>query len=454
MSITALVFIVVFALGSFLAFVRQPIFGLLTYLWVFYNPPTERWWGSELPNLRWALVAGVIALISAWRIQVPPNRPPWHGNWGVRLFILFTIWLWVQNAWALAGGQQLFLSILFTKYIVVFYILYRVVHDEKSVTLFFWANVIGCFIWGWDAYNADVAGRLEAIGGTDVSGANGASMQLLVGLILAGFMFLGQRGVKRWILLLIIPFILNAIILTGTRGAFVAMIASGLAAFFLARRPYRFRVYAIGVLAVLLLLRLGNDLFWQRMGTLEVTQEQEMEKSAQSRFVIARANWAMALEYVFGVGHRGNEILSPDFIPEEYLVSFTGTRAAHNTSMAILVDHGFPGAVIYVVFLVWAIGSLWRLNLLAKQTRNLQLHLYAAAIGPALIACFVSGQFSNFLKAEVQVWLIALMVVLYNLCSESIGEDPGDIAVEAKVGRSLSIPAPSFAHLQRMAPSR
>src|SRR4029077_19193135 len=128
-------------------------------------------------------------------------------------------------------------------------------------------------------------------------------------LILAGFMFLGQRGVKRWILLIIIPFILNAIILTATRGAFIAMIASGLAAFFLARRPYRFRVYAISALAVLLLFRLGNDLFWERMGTLEVTQEQQMEKSAQSRLVIARANWAMALAYVFGVGHRGNEIL-------------------------------------------------------------------------------------------------------------------------------------------------
>ncbi len=432
MSITALVFVGIFAVGSFLALVRHPIFGLLTYLWVFYNPPTERWWGSGLPDLRWALVAGVVTLVAVWRIQVPINRPPWHANWGVRLLILFTTWLWVQNAWALDGGQQLFLSILFTKYIVVFYIVYRIVHDERSVSLFFWANVIGCFIWGWDAYNATVSGRLEAIGGTDVSGANGASMQLLVGLILAGFMFLEQRGVKRWILLIMIPFILNAIILTGTRGAFIAMIASGLAAFFLARRPYRFRVYAISVLAVVLLFRLGNDLFWQRMGTLEATQEQEMEKSERSRLVIARANWAMALEYVFGVGHRGNEILSPDYIPEEYLYSKTGTRAAHNTSMAILVDHGFPGAVIFVVFLVWVVGFLWRLNLLAKKTPNLQLHLYAAAIGPALIACFTAGQFTNFLKAEVQVWLVALMVVLYNLCSESVAENR-DVATEAQM---------------------
>jgi O-antigen ligase len=255
-------------------------------------------------------------------------------------------------------------------------------------------------------------------------------------------------------LLVIIPFILNAIILTATRGAFVAMIASGLAAFFLARRPYRFRVYAISILAVMLLFRLGNDLFWQRMGTLEVTQEQQMEKSAQSRLAIARANWKMALAYVLGVGHRGNEILSPDFIPQEYLMESTGTRAAHNTSMAILVDHGFLGAVLFIVFLVWAIGALWRLNLLAQQTHNLQLHLYAAAIGPALIACFVSGQFSNFLKAEVQVWLVALMVVLCNLCSESVAESTGDIAVEAKVQRSLSNPVTSFKHPERVLPSQ
>jgi O-Antigen ligase len=452
MSLTALVFLGVFALGSLLALVRYPIFGLLTYLWVFYNPPTERWWGSELPDLRWALVAGVIALVSAWRIHVPLSRPPWHANWGVGLLILFTIWLWVQNAWALDGAQQLFLSILFTKYIVVFYIVYRIVHDEKSLTLFFWANVIGCFIWGWDAYHATVSGRLEAIGGTDVSGANGASMQLLVGLILAGFLFLGQRGIKRWLLLVIIPFILNAIILTATRGAFVAMVTSGLAAFFFARRPYRLRVYAISTLAILLLFRLGNDLFWQRMGTLEATQEQQMEKSAQSRLVIARANWARAKEYVFGVGHRGNEILSRDFLQEEYLVKSTGTRAAHNTSMAILVDHGFPGAAVFIAFLVWAIGSLWRLNFSAKQSLNHQLHLYAAAIGPGLIACFVAGQFTNFLKAEVQIWLVALMVVLYNLCSESVAETTGDIAVEAKVQRSVSSPVTSSTYPKRVVP--
>jgi O-antigen ligase len=190
------------------------------------------------------------------------------------------------------------------------------------------------------------------------------------------------------------------------------------------------------------------------MGTLEVTQEQQMDKSVESRLAIARANWKMAQEYVFGVGHRGNEILSADFIPEEYLVSYTGTRAAHNTAMAILVDHGFPGAVLFIMFLLWGIGSLWRLNLLAKRTLNLQLHLYGAAIGPALIACFVAGQFTNFLKAEVQVWLVALMVVLYNLCSESVAESTGDIAVAAKVQRTLPNPVTSFPHPERVLSSR
>ncbi len=190
------------------------------------------------------------------------------------------------------------------------------------------------------------------------------------------------------------------------------------------------------------------------MGTLEVTQQEQMEKSAQSRLVIARANWAMALEYVFGVGHRGNEILSPDFIQEDYLMKSTGTRAAHNTSMAILVDHGFPGALVFVAFLIWAVVFLWRLNLLAKQTPNLQLHLYAAAIGPALIACFTAGQFTNFFKAEVQVWLVALMVVLYNLCSELVAESTDDIAVAGKAQRAFSKPVPSVSHSERALLSR
>jgi O-antigen ligase len=435
MSITALVFLGVFALGMFLSFVRHPMFGLLTYLWTFYNPPPQRWWGAELPDLRWALVAAIITLISVWRYPSPIGRPPWHENWGARLLVLFTAWLWLQSTWAFDKEDHWFLSILFTKYVMVFYVIYRLLHEEQHLALFYWANVIGCFIWGWDAYRTSVHGRLESIGSADVSGANGASVQLVVGLIFAGFMFLGAKGLARWILLAIIPFILNAIILTATRGGFVAMMASGLMVSLLAPRRYRLRVFAVGLLGVVLLFRLGNDVFWDRIETLQDTTVHE-DKSAESRLVIAQANWKMALDYPLGVGHRGNEILSPGYVSAEYLTPQTGTRAAHNTFLAILVDHGIPGAILFVGFALWALVSVWRVIRLDSVRLDTQLRIYAAAIGPALLSCFVAGQFSNFLEAEIQVWLAGLMVVLTNLIVERATKDSRS-AIDGRIEPSL-----------------
>lgn len=64
MSISALVFVGVYAIGLLLAFARHPGYGVFAYLWVFYNHPPSRWWGAELPELRWSLIAAVVTLIA------------------------------------------------------------------------------------------------------------------------------------------------------------------------------------------------------------------------------------------------------------------------------------------------------------------------------------------------------------------------------------------------------
>jgi O-Antigen ligase len=389
MSLTSLIFLAIFALGLFLTLQRTPIYGLLTYLWAFYNSPLDRWWGASLPNLRWSLVASLVTLIATASKRPPLMRFPWHANWGIRILIAFTVWLWIQNIWALDEARHWFVCTLFTKYILFFYVICRLVSDEKDLGLLYWAHVLGCFIWGWEAYHTTGAGRLETIGGSDVSGANGAATQLLIGLIFAGFMLLGQRRIGQWVLLAVIPFILNAIILTGTRGAFLGMIGSAVATLFFAPRSHRFRIYVVCALAVVLLFRLGNDVFWDRMGTIQSTKEGEMEKSALSRFAIARANWRMSQDYPMGVGHGGNELLSPNYIPGEYMTS-TGTRAAHNTFMAVLVDHGYPGAILFILLYIWALISSCRLGLpgnsLDEEDPDPRIRLYAAALGPAIIA--------------------------------------------------------------------
>jgi hypothetical protein len=64
MSLTAAGFLLVFMAALILAFTHGPKFGLFAYLWAFYLHPPERWWGDQIPDLRWSLIAAVATIIA------------------------------------------------------------------------------------------------------------------------------------------------------------------------------------------------------------------------------------------------------------------------------------------------------------------------------------------------------------------------------------------------------
>ena len=110
MSLTTIGFLGIFIIFLAFAFIRGPVYGLLAYLWVFCNFPPERWWGTELPDLRWSLIAAVITLFATILKKSRSTRQPWYANWGLRILLLFTVWMWVQSLWALDALGILMIS--------------------------------------------------------------------------------------------------------------------------------------------------------------------------------------------------------------------------------------------------------------------------------------------------------------------------------------------------------
>lgn len=398
------------------------MFGLLTYLWTFYNHPPGRWWGENLPDLRWSLVAAFITLIASTLRKPNTSQAPWYQNGGAVCLICFTTWMWIQSLWSINPLHSEG-CILFSKYILLFYLVYRIASDVESVEIFSWGHAAGCFIFGWIGFRDPVIGRLETVGGPGVDDANVLGAHLITGVAFAGFMFLGTSGKRRWIALAFIPFILNAIILTRSRGAFVGLLAAGLAAWYLAPKGLRRSFYLAAPLAAVLLFRLADMGFWQRIDTIEIKTSGEIEEaSAQSRGEIIRANWHMFKDHPMGTGYRGNLILSPKYIAPKYLSSGTDLRAAHNTLMAVLVDEGLPGAFIFGALLFWIAYTVWRLRALDRLGLAPPLGKYGAAIGVSLAGLFISGQFLNLLTAEVQIWLIAMLAALNSMYRQSLLE--------------------------------
>jgi O-antigen ligase/polysaccharide polymerase Wzy-like membrane protein len=348
---------------------------------------------------------------------------PWYGNAAAKLLIIFAVWMWMQLAWAVRFELALDGAILFTKYAVLFFALYQIIDDEKSLELFAWMHIFGCLLWGRIAQGATesqmVAGRLEYFFGPGVDDSNVVAFHLVTGVAFAGMLFIGLKGIRRWVAVAPIPLLMIAIVLCSSRGAMLGMVLAGLAAFYLAPKGNRIVLSLAGALGIVLLLMVANETFWSRATTIKRTDVREMDSSAASRIALFDAAMRMSADYPLGAGHRGNEVLSPRYVPKQFL-NESGRRSQHNTMLAVLVDQGWPGLLIWVALCVWGVWRLWRLKALDNHGLSRSLAVYRTAIGSAFVAYLVCGIFLNLLKAEVAIWLFALIAILDRLAANQI----------------------------------
>lgn len=421
MSLTALAFLLLFTGGIGLALVRSPIWGLWTYIAVFYLHPPSRWWGVGLPDLRWALVAAIITLIAVIiRPGTDRQRPKFLSYGFAWLFLAYVAWMWLQAPWALSSYHMEGV-ILFTKYFLLIYLIYATVRTPEQIRDTLIVHIVGCVYLGWLAYNAGGGGRLEGVGGPGINDANSMAMQLGTAVICGAALMLREKLPRFSIVLLCMPLILNGMVLGNSRGAFVGLFAAGICLWMLKPDTVRAKFYAFGSLGVFLFLLLAHEFFWERIATLTAItdEQQELDNSSRIRVELAKAQLRMFRDHPLGAGHKGTTDLSPYYLDSSLLAlnpydpTETPKRSSHNSFMSVLVDQGIVGVVILGLIIAWTIKSTRRLSRAFASRPDLKL-LLAAAVG-GLFVVAVSGQFSPYLKAEVQYWFFGLLLSLQAL---------------------------------------
>lgn len=424
---TALAFLLLFVFGLVLALFVRPMYGLYTYVAVFYLHPPSRWWGGALPDIRWSLTAAAVTLIAVaiHRRSLNPKED-WTRSTIVRVLLIFTIWMWVQLPWVVSSVHWDGV-VLFSKYVVLLYLIYTIIDNENDFRGFCLIHILGCTYLGLLIYLATDTGRLDGIGGPGINDANNLGMQLSTGLIFAAFMIMRARGWTRWVVFAAIPFILNGIIQTETRGAIIGLFLGGLVTVYLKPAAFRKQFYILSVFGALAFILLANTAFLARMGsmTAAVAEEEEWDTSAASRVAIVKSQFRMFLDYPLGAGHQGTAYLSRNYIEEKWWAN-SGDRASHNTVMSILVDQGIPGILLFGALAVAVLRTLKRLKHMDRYGLSENFGLYRCMVGGAIVSIIGSGMFAQNLKAEVQIWCLILLVVLCDLSKSSIAENNGD----------------------------
>jgi hypothetical protein len=442
MTLTGLVFMVAFLGALVLALVRNPIYGLYAYIADFYVHPPSRWWGHFLPDLRWSMLAAAVTLI-AIMLRAPPDqhRQRWYSTTPGKFWILFVIWFWIGGLWALDPSQHWPVAVLVAKYLLVYFMVYRLIDTPDKVTAFLLLHVAGCFYLGLLAYASDPSARLDGVGGPGIDDSNTLSMHLGTGVVAAAMLTLHLKGWRRYFCIVAIAFLMNAIVLTQSRGAFLALVAAGLMLFYLRPVAYRGTFYVFAALGVLLFFRVASTQFWERMNTVQVAaagDDNAMDTSALSRYAMARAQLEMAKAYPLGAGQRGSEVLSPRYLAKEFMAQGEkgGARSSHNVFLTLLVEQGVPGAVLFICVIVWTGQTLRRLKretaVPSPTPEQVTRAVHAAAIGGGLTVVLIAGNFADFSKCEVQVWLMALLASLLQPASAAAVIGVPGIATQRK----------------------
>lgn len=423
MSNTAIAYILVFGALLAAALFRNPRYGLYAYIATFYLHPVDRWWGADLPDLRWSLIAAAVTLVATMRLPAEKDRPSWNASTGAKILVALTCWIWLQNLWALSADDHLELSVLYTKYLVLLYLIYRLVDDETTIRNFLVAHVLGCFYLGMLVLQAPDSGRLESVGGPGINEANALAMHLGTGAMAAAALLVRGSIVQRAFALAALAVIANGIVQTESRGAFLGVAAGGVTMFVLSPARFRGAWALLGVLGLAALLRIAPDNFWERMSTISTTAEREqaVDQSSQTRLILLQAQWEMFLAYPMGSGHRGTAYLSPRYLSEENLARSRNdpngqrARSSHNTFMTALSEQGIPGALMFLGLVAWIARSGLATRRRLRDTDREEQGLYLMAVCGSLAIVIAAGMFTDYFKAEIFIWSVALLSVLTNL---------------------------------------
>jgi O-antigen ligase len=410
MALTAIAFALAFCALLALSLLRNPLYGLYAYIAEFYLHPASRWWGDSLPDLRWSLVAASVTLLSIWMRSsaTARDRLPWYSTTAARIMVLFVAWFWLVGLWALNGERQFEGAVLVTKYLFVFYMVYRLIDTPQKAVVFFIAHLTGCFYLSTVAIGSYAGGRLDGVGGPGIDDSNTLGMHLGTGVLAGAFLILWLKGWRKAPVIIAVALTLNTLIMTGSRGAFLALAAGGAVMAYLRPRRYKRVFYAYATLGILLFALLASPSFLTRVATVGVLNEEEMDTSVASRVEMLRAQVRMAALYPFGTGHRGSEILSAQYLPEIYLTS-GGARSSHNALMTVLVEQGIPGAILAVWLIGWTVVTVARLKRRFDAGDDDLEAALVATIGASFTTVLVGGMFADFSKCEVQIWLFAIL---------------------------------------------
>jgi len=234
------------------------------------------------------------------------------------------------------------------------------------------------------------------------------------------FLFMYSSGKKRIYYLLLTCLFLFVIMLTGSRGGFVGLIATS-AYCWLRSKKKVLTLFIVSIL-VIFAVSVAPQTYWNRIHS--ITEEGTTAGTGEERVYTWKIGWNMFLDNpIIGVG-QGNF----PYVFQKYEFKVTGSdepfygrsragRAAHSIYFTLLPELGILGTFIFIGMITYTFKDLKAIKVRLSHQKNPAINPvsnrylpYALALEGALISYLVSGAFISTLYYP-NLWILMGFII-------------------------------------------
>jgi putative inorganic carbon (HCO3(-)) transporter len=239
-------------------------------------------------------------------------------------------------------------------------------------------------------------------------------------------------GARRWLCGAIGALLVAAIVVSFSRGGFVALVAVGLYCWVASRHKIRALLAVLAAAGLLMVVapevgRTGES-YTERIMSMFETSEGTAEGR---RFLWAAARNMWKAHPILGVGGGNFPFLvgqyqSLDFDKPEYLERDWSGTATHSLYFQILAEHGSVGSLLFAIVIGAHFVTIRRLRRLARRHPELppdvrrDADLYGGALGGAVAGYLAAGAFLSVAYYPYLWYFSAMAVALETAVSHEV----------------------------------
>jgi putative inorganic carbon (hco3(-)) transporter len=335
-----------------------------------------------------------------------------------------------------AGGSVTFVTEVFSRVMTFFGIMVVSIFTIKHLRFMMATYVLSLVILVYIVIFVIGVTQLDGysrIGESAMYDGNDLGVVFLIGVPFAFLLVQTGRWKARLLGIVALIGIPACVLLTGSRGGFLGLLATAGALLFLVPRVSVARRVGVVALACVATVVFAPAGYWEKMATMLNWQDDYNVTDETGRIAIWKRGMGYVIDYpIFGVG-PDNFLRAGWTIPSAGTgLAGTGVRplAPHNTFLQVWAEIGTVGIIIWLILIVGGIRGCLRLrrrmpeSWLDDNENRRFLYLTAGYLPASLISFSVTAFFTSHAYSAMFYILIAFFSAFLMLAREEM-QDPG-----------------------------